>query len=405
MASSVVTMKMNAAMERALRTYGTDMASAVVGVLSEAYGFDVEDALSKLDLDKMVVAKRGGGVKAKRAPRKSKARKDDDSSSVASSASRKVEKPSVPLPFVGKVKEEWCKGIRPNYGLYGQCTNAPLSDSAHYCKTCQGQADKTANGKPKCGDIRDRAEFQGDQLEWVSADGKQVLPFANVAEKRNIDIDVAKTEMNKFFEQDIPADQMEKRVMKRGRKPSSKKESVEGGLLEQVKEEMKKAKKAKKASQSDSASIASDGVDVSDASKPSAVEADLVMNLVNGKSIRAKPKAKKVVKKAAPAPVPVKEEEAKPETPVSIKLATPPAPVEEKKEEVKQAPPTPTVVPEMAVVDDDADTDSEDEGVEPNLKVAGVWYFKDEEGNVFDLEGEHVGTYNEEEEEIERFEE
>jgi hypothetical protein len=242
-------------------------------------------------------------------------------------------------------------------------------------------------------------------LEWVSADGKQVLPFANVAEKRGIDIDVAKTEMFKFFDQDIPADQMDKRLMKRGRKPTTKTESVEGGLLAQVKEEMKKAKKAKKESQTDSASIASDGVDVSDGTaKPSAVEADLVMNLVNGKSIRAKPKAKKVVKKAAPVSAPVKEE-AKPETPVSIKLATPPALVEEKKEEVKKAPPTSTVVPEMAVVDDDADTDSEDDGVEPNLKVAGVWYFKDEEGNVFDLEGEHVGTYNEEEEEIERFEE
>jgi hypothetical protein len=396
MASSVVTMKMNAAMERALRAYGADMASAVVGVLSDAYGFDVDEALTKINLEKMVVTKRGDG-KAKRAPRKSKARKDDDSASVASNASRKVEKPSVPLPFVGTVKEEWCKGIRPNYGLYGQCTNAPLSDSAHYCKTCQGQADKTPNGKPKCGDIRDRAEFAGNQMEWVSADGKQVLPFVNVAEKRNIDIEVAKSEMNKFFGQDIPAEQMEKRVMKRGRKPSSKKESVEGGLLAQVKEEMKKAKKA---SQSDSASIASDGVDVSDAAKPSAVEVDLVQNLKEGKSIRAKPKAKKVSKKAASKPAPEPVEEAKSATPSPA-----PAPVEEE-EEVKQVPPSPKVVPEMEVVDDEAGTeDDDDEGVEPNLKVAGVWYFKDEEGNVFDLEGEHIGIYDEEEEEIQRFEE
>lgn len=386
MASTVVSMKMNAAMERALKSYGTDMASTVVGVLAEEYGFNVEEAISKLNLEKMVVMKRGG-AKSKRGPRKSKTRKDEDSESIGSSGSQKVDKPSVQLPFVGIVNEDWCKGVRPKYGLFNQCVNKPLSDSADYCTSCQKHADESATGKPKCGDIRDRASFDGNYMDWTAPNGKQALPYINVAEKQGIDMEVAKSEMMKFFGVDIPEEQLTKKVMKRGRKPSSKKESVEGGLLEQVKEQVKAKKAAKKAAaSSDTASIASDGVDVSDV-KPTEVKADLVKNLTEGKSIRAKPKTKKVVKKVSPAPAPA------------------PAPVEEEEKEVVASPASVKLAspPVMEAVQDASDDDDDDE-VEANFKHDGKWYYKDDEDNIFSVEGddagEHIGFYDAEKDAI-----
>jgi hypothetical protein len=145
-------------------------------------------------------------------------------------------KPSVPLPFCGVIKDDWCLGVRLNHGLHSQCTNG-RDGLGDYCKTCQKGAENSASGQPPYGDMRDRAKYG---LDYRNPKGKQTSCFANVAEKLGIDLAKAKAEAAKLG-WEIPADQLMKIEKKRGR-PSKAAESSGEGVVKK-----KRGRKKKKA--------------------------------------------------------------------------------------------------------------------------------------------------------------
>jgi hypothetical protein len=124
-------------------------------------------------------------------------------------------KPSVILPFCGAVVSDWCNGVKFNHGLHTQCTNGA---SEAYCKSCQKQADNSATGKPVYGDIVDRAAFS---VDYRDPKGKLTMPYANVAEKLGVSM-VAAEAAAATLGWTIPADQLVKRLSKRGRPSEGK---------------------------------------------------------------------------------------------------------------------------------------------------------------------------------------
>ena len=385
-----MTMKMTAGMEKALKGFGEEMAVNVVGILADKYGFNVDEAVEHLALDGLTLkkhgakgAKKGASKSASKGKKKATKKRDDDSASVSSrgSVKEKIEKPSVPLPFVGVVNEKFCMGIRPTHGLFSQCTNAKLSATCDYCKTCQTQVDKGATGKPACGDIRDRVETSIKILEWVDPkSGKQVLPYQNVLEKRGIELETAKAELVKFFGVEMPDEQLVKREMKRGRKAGKTVVKKEGGLLAAVHERM---------TNSGSGDVSdTDGMSVDDVETN--VKGDMLAALAQDKPItEAKPKtAKRVPKKK-----PVDEEVVATPEPEAVEA---PAPLTIKVPEEVEAPAQLAIeVPEV-VECDDCECDSDEDGPEANFTYDGKDYYKDEDNNLFSMDGEHVGLWDEE---------
>jgi hypothetical protein len=88
-------------------------------------------------------------------------------------------------PYIGMVKEDDCKGIRFNYGLHTQCTKKMTEGD--YCVTCHKQCLKNENGKPDCGDIRDRVEC--DILEYVDPKGRKTINYATYMKKKGVSIE------------------------------------------------------------------------------------------------------------------------------------------------------------------------------------------------------------------------
>ena len=162
---AVCTQKMN----KALASFGEDVARSVIVSLSAKYGFPLEEALSSFSLTV--------SEKRVRAPRESRPS--------SRAPTRTSARPSMlPLPFCGKSVDGWCCGVRPNGGLYTQCSNEQEGDSP-YCATCQRQAAKNEHGKPNGGDIGDRIA-QGD--EWRCPKGKAPIRLANYLKKSGKDL-------------------------------------------------------------------------------------------------------------------------------------------------------------------------------------------------------------------------
>ena len=145
--------------------------------LSEKYGFDLTEAVQQLGIQ-LVEKKTGGrkkkaeGDKAEKAPKKQNLKK----------------KLGFPLPFMGVINHDKCQGVKLDSQLYTQCTNKK-SGEFDYCEKCNKEAQKLASGKPKYGDIRDRAA--ADFLEYQPPTGKKEVPLANVLIKKQIDLDEA----------------------------------------------------------------------------------------------------------------------------------------------------------------------------------------------------------------------
>ena len=125
-----------------------------VGVLSERYGFDREEA--ERELDKMIIEVKKIETKEKR-------------------------KTSIILPFCGEINEECCSGIRLNHGLYTQCTNEKVKsiDGHMVCSTCEKQIEKNSNRMPTYGYIEDRIRKGKD---FRDPKGKAPLNYGNIME-------------------------------------------------------------------------------------------------------------------------------------------------------------------------------------------------------------------------------
>lgn len=125
-------------------------------------------------------------------------------------------KPTISIPFYGFVEDSWCCGIKKNHGLYTQCPKA-RPENGIYCAVCMKQASNNANGKPNCGDIRDRAQAWSDNLDYKPAGMKKEIPYANVMNKLNIDINTANEITEKLGWGAIPNCHLTEKKVKRGR--------------------------------------------------------------------------------------------------------------------------------------------------------------------------------------------
>ena len=139
----------------------------IVNSLSEKYKFDIDDAVSYLSIN-------------------------TERCETSKEEIKTIQKTNIPLPFCGIINKNCCQGIRLNYGLYTQCTNAPSVYNKRFpvCSTCSKQVDKNSNEEPNYGYISDRLE-KGDKFR--DPKGKTPVNYANIMEKLKITREEAET--------------------------------------------------------------------------------------------------------------------------------------------------------------------------------------------------------------------
>ena len=204
---------MTAAVERGMRLASVEFAREVISQLSKegALTCTVEDAWGLFDFDSVSIVSSRSKASKKRESKKSRGGGEKKSSKP-----KITPKPTVLLPFCGVVMEDWCAGVKFNHGLHTQCTQGRCNGD-RYCKTCRKHADNSATGKPPYGDIEDRAKYG---VDYRDPKGKLTMPYANVAEKLGISMDAAHAAAA-TLKWTIPAEQLVKRVTKRGRPAKS----------------------------------------------------------------------------------------------------------------------------------------------------------------------------------------
>ena len=148
-------LNLNATMTKALVGMVKEYVTEVTTELSKIYGFPLDDALKRLDLDHLQ-------------PNEKKHVKSEKKG------------PTILLPYCGVTCEAWCKAVKFNSGLMTQCTKTPESQE-EYCKTCAKTMDATT-GKPKFGSMHDR-----DKDGWTDPSGKSPVRYVTVMSKIKLD--------------------------------------------------------------------------------------------------------------------------------------------------------------------------------------------------------------------------
>ena len=148
-------LNLNATMTKALVGMVKEYVTEVTTELSKIYGFPLDDALKRLDLDHLQ-------------PNEKKHVKSEKKG------------PTIMLPYCGVTCEAWCKAVKFNSGLMTQCTKTPESQE-EYCKTCAKTMDATT-GKPKFGSMHDR-----DKDGWTDPSGKSPVRYVTVMSKIKLD--------------------------------------------------------------------------------------------------------------------------------------------------------------------------------------------------------------------------
>lgn len=206
--SSAISIQLTSAVELGVKTAAMDFAVRLVKELASEWGISEEivmESLRRVNLDSVLTMAGSGTDEAIRIerpmprPRGRPGRKPktagvdsangvgrSDAASIVSGGSVVSDvssgaKPDIMLPFCGVVCDTWCLGIRKNYGLYSQCSNARTSEGK-YCKTCAKNAAASPTGKPQFGDIYDRLAVPLMEFRDPSSNVR-VLPLINVIEK------------------------------------------------------------------------------------------------------------------------------------------------------------------------------------------------------------------------------
>lgn len=162
-------------------------------------------------------------------------------------------KTKIPIPFYGHVENNWCCGVKKNHGLYTQCMKA-RPNNGDYCKVCMRQAMNNADGKPNCGDIRERAQQWSDKLIYKPPGMKKEIPYANVMKKLNISENEAQEVVESLGWEPIPSCHLVEKKVRRGR-PKTK-IVVEDSDDEEPKKKRGRPRKIKKAEPTDDELIA-----------------------------------------------------------------------------------------------------------------------------------------------------
>jgi uncharacterized protein (DUF4415 family) len=314
--------------------------------LSEKYNFNYEEAVGMLGFVKMCEKKKEKAAKTEKPEKKEK--------------EVPLPKSAFPLPWTGKINEDWCYGVKPNHGLFSQCQNRPANGKGNgelygkLCSTCLKQAEKNSHGKPNGGLITERS---GD---FKSPSGKSPVVYSVVLKKLEITKEAAIEEAAKFG-MEIPEEEFEVVEKKRGRPAAEKSEEK----AEETKpEKPKKRGRPKKEKRQ---------VSVSNAE-------DLLKSLEEQGEAVAKNVEK--TKEAKPSP------------------QTPPTPVPEPEEEYEKE----TVVEEEEPGSEEEGEVGEESGSEEEVNVVPVeidgkeYYMLEDEANqdgceVMDESGEVVGRY------------
>ena len=219
--------ELNQSVEKQMAAAMAASTTRMVEFLACEYGFDSQEAIRRLGLDSLTVS-RPAKKSAPKAPKAAKVAKEK----------RLV--PSIPLPFCGVVKGDWCCGLRLNHGLYSQCTMVK-NNGIEFCKTCQKQVENNENNKPTYGIVEDRMSI--GSMEYRDPKGKQVVNYGNVMAKLKIDKETAIAEAAKFGFV-IPEEQFEERKTMRGRpKKDSSASDTESETGEKKRGRPKKNKK------------------------------------------------------------------------------------------------------------------------------------------------------------------
>ena len=204
---------MTAAVERGMRLASIEFAIDVIGSLEKegVLTCSKEEAMKLFDFDGVSVV----SSRSKASKKREKA-KNRTAAAEQPKGPKRTPKPSMVLPFCGVVMNDWCAGVKFNHGLHTQCTQGRCKDD-RYCKTCRKHADNSATGKPPYGDIEDRANYG---VDYRDPKGKMTVPYANVAAKLNINLEAAHAAAT-TLSWTIPAEQLVKRLAKRGRPSKS----------------------------------------------------------------------------------------------------------------------------------------------------------------------------------------
>ena len=254
MSGETLSMSINNKMEKAMNLFGNELARSVIEMLASKYGFDVDEAMSTLNVVTPRVDKRERATREARPSSRVSTR-----SSVAPSM--------LPIPFCGKSVDGWCSGIRPNGGLYTQCSNEPDGDSP-YCTTCKRQASKNEHGLPNGGDIGERI---AKGSEWRCPKGKAPIRLANMLKKTGKELTEELrseiTEAAASFGWTIPDDEWIVKSASRGRPRKTKTAVVDTTATEDEGEksssspskQKRKVKKSNSGSELEQASDSSDG--------------------------------------------------------------------------------------------------------------------------------------------------
>ena len=384
MCSSQITFNLGASTERACQTMVLESVRQAVEFMSDKYGFDAEDAMHSMKISRKEVA-----------PKPKKERK--------SPAPKRV-KPSIPLPFCGKIFEDACFGIRVNHGLHTQCNNAKVDD-CDYCKTCGVQATTSCTDKPNAGDIRDRGAS-----EWISS--SKIVSYGNVMEKLGISREDAERVAAEFG-MTIPDEQFAVVKGRRGRPKKDSSASSSSDDEDKPKRPRGRPKSSKKVvSTSAGDDLISQLVASAQADASSDSESDSSMTTQSSQkspTVDAVPKAEKDAEKAA---LKAEKDAAKAALKAEKDAAKVALKAEKDAAKAKKID-RPTIV---AVNDTDDDLeelqvdniDSDDEESESELQVVpfefkGKTYLKDDDGEVYDPDAENksVGLWDEDTQAIE----
>ena len=157
--------------DRLLMSAVEDSVRKAVLKCAEQYNFDGEEALRMLCLSNISVSRNTKEAVSSKPKPKAKSPKV---------AKVVVSKSLFPLPYNGELNDWCCHALRPNGGLYTQCTISRKGD-ALYCKSCES---KCVSGVPEYGTIEQRMAVSA--FEFVDPKGRKPIAYAKVMKKYKV---------------------------------------------------------------------------------------------------------------------------------------------------------------------------------------------------------------------------
>ena len=167
---------------KTLENVAKDLATRCISECALKYGFDATEAINCLGLQNLALI------------RKQMTKKSTPKTPKEKQIKQKITE--FPLPFIAElVNPTGCQGLAYNKGLFTQCSKKCMENGS-YCKGCQTDADKSANGCPSCGTVASR--LASNLYEFTDSKGRHPIIYANVLNKLKISQEVAIYEAGKL---------------------------------------------------------------------------------------------------------------------------------------------------------------------------------------------------------------